>query len=105
MTYQSASPDDGKIRKTFEELTDKQLETAATCFETWRHTPFAERGAVVARAAANMHARVDEVGRPVTLEVAVPKEAPPHERRVALVPSVAANLITLGAKLPVQSSL
>jgi succinate-semialdehyde dehydrogenase/glutarate-semialdehyde dehydrogenase len=41
--------------KTFEELTDKQLEmaleTAATCFETWRHTTFAERAAVVAKAA------------------------------------------------------
>jgi acyl-CoA reductase-like NAD-dependent aldehyde dehydrogenase len=45
MAYQSVNPYDGKILKTFEELTDKQLETAletaATCFETWRHTTFA----------------------------------------------------------------
>ena len=45
MTYQSVNPYDGRILKTFEELTDKQLETAletaATCFETWRHTTFA----------------------------------------------------------------
>ena len=73
MTYQSVNPDDGKILKTFEELTDEQLETALetaeTCFETWRHTTFAERAAVVAKAAAIMRARVDEFARPVTLEM------------------------------------
>jgi len=73
MAYQSVNPYDGKILKTFEELTDKQLEmaleTAATCFETWRHTTFAERAAVVAKAAAIMRARIDEFARPVTLEM------------------------------------
>jgi succinate-semialdehyde dehydrogenase/glutarate-semialdehyde dehydrogenase len=73
MAYRSVNPYDGKILKTFEELTDKQLEkaleTAATCFETWRHTTFAERAAVVARAAAILRARVDEFARPVTLEM------------------------------------
>ena len=73
MTYQSVNPDDGKLLKTFEELTDKQLETAletaAICFETWRHKTFAERAVVVAKAAAIMHARVDEFARPVTLEM------------------------------------
>jgi succinate-semialdehyde dehydrogenase/glutarate-semialdehyde dehydrogenase len=73
MAYQSVNPYDGKILKTFEELTDKQLEmalaTAATCFETWRHTSFAERAAVVAKAAAIMRARIDEFARPVTLEM------------------------------------
>jgi len=55
MSYQSINPYDGRILKTFEELTDKQLDaaldTAATCFKTWRHTTFAERAAVVAKAA------------------------------------------------------
>jgi succinate-semialdehyde dehydrogenase/glutarate-semialdehyde dehydrogenase len=73
MTYQSVNPYDGKILKTFEELTDEQLETAlgtaATCFKTWRHTTFAERADVVAKAAAIMRARVDEFARPVTLEM------------------------------------
>jgi len=73
MAYQSVNPYDGKILKTFEELTDKQLEmaleTAATCFETWRHTTFAERAAVVAKAAAIMRARIDQFARPVTLEM------------------------------------
>jgi succinate-semialdehyde dehydrogenase/glutarate-semialdehyde dehydrogenase len=67
MAYQSINPYDGKILKTFEELTDKQLDTAiataASCFETWRQRSFAERAAVVAKAAAIMHARVDEFAR------------------------------------------
>jgi succinate-semialdehyde dehydrogenase/glutarate-semialdehyde dehydrogenase len=71
VAYQSVNPYDGKILKTFEELTDKQLEmaldTAATCFETWRHTAFAERAA--AKASAIMRARIDEFARPVTLEM------------------------------------
>ena len=73
MSYQSVNPYDGEILKTFEELTDQQvdtaIETAATCFETWRHTTFAERAAVVARAATIMRARLDEFARPVTLEM------------------------------------
>ena len=73
MAYQSVNPYDGKILKTFEELTDKQLEraleTAATCFESWRRTTFAERAAVVAKVSAIMRARIDEFARPVTLEM------------------------------------
>jgi len=73
MAYQSVNPYDGKILKTFEELTDKQLEAAlenaAACFETWRHTTFVERAAVVAKASAIMRARIDEFARPVTLEM------------------------------------
>lgn len=73
MTYQSANPYDGKILKTFEEFTDKQLEsaleTAETCFESWRHTTFTERATVVAKAAAIMRAHVNELARLVTLEM------------------------------------
>ncbi len=73
MAYQSVNPYDGKNLKTFEELTDEQLETAlqtaAKCFETWRHKTFAERAAIVAKAAAIMRARVDEFAKPVTLEM------------------------------------
>ena len=38
------------------------------------------------------------------VNVAVLKETQPHERRVALVPSVVAKLIKLGAKLHMQSA-
>ena len=37
------------------------------------------------------------------VNVAVLKETQPHERRVALVPSVTARLIKLGAELHMQS--
>ncbi len=73
MTYQSVNPYDGKTSKTFTELTDKELDTAiataATCFETWRTTSFADRAVIVAKAAAIMHANIDEYARPVTLEM------------------------------------
>ena len=73
MAYQSINPYDGKILKTFDELTDKQLETAietaATCFDTWRHTTFADRAAVVAKAAAILRSHVEQFARPVTLEM------------------------------------
>jgi len=71
--YQSVNPYDGKILKTFEELTDAQLETsistAAICFEDWRETTFVERAIVLAKAAAMMRAHIDEFARPVTLEM------------------------------------
>jgi succinate-semialdehyde dehydrogenase/glutarate-semialdehyde dehydrogenase len=73
MTYQSINPFDGKTLKTFSEITDKQLDAAiakaTACFATWGRKTFAERAAVVAKAAAIMHARVDEFARPVTLEM------------------------------------
>src|SRR3984957_3231856 len=73
MAYQSVNPYDGKILKTFEEISDEQLETAlataSTCFKTWRHRTFAERAAVVTKASAILRTRVDEFARPVTLEM------------------------------------
>ena len=73
MSYQSVNPFDGTILATFQTMSDEQLEaalaTAASCFDTWRNTSFAERAAIAARAAAIMHTRVDEFARPVTLEM------------------------------------
>lgn len=73
MAYQSINPYNGKILKTFEEFTDQQLDTAlqtaAKCFETWRHTTFAERARIVTKVAALMNAKVDELARLVTLEM------------------------------------
>ena len=72
-SYQSVNPYDGKTLETLEELTATQLEkaikTAETCFESWRHTTFAERAVVVAKAATLMRERVDEFAKPVTLEM------------------------------------
>ena len=73
MTYQSVNPYDGKTLKTFNELTDKEFEAkiaaAQACFETWRHKPYAERAAIVAKAAAILHERADEFARIMTLEM------------------------------------
>ncbi len=71
--YQSVNPSNGKIVKTFATLTDRELEerlsAAARCFETWRHTSYAERSAIVAKAAAILHAKADEFARTMTLEM------------------------------------
>jgi succinate-semialdehyde dehydrogenase / glutarate-semialdehyde dehydrogenase len=74
MAYQSINPYNGQILETFAELSDEQLEAAleraALCFEkTWRRTTFAERAAVLGRAASILRSRVDEFARPVTLEM------------------------------------
>src|ERR1035437_7659122 len=73
MSYQSVNPYNGKLLKTFKEMTNPQLEkalkTAASCFDKWRYTTFPGGAVVAAKAAAIMRARVDEFARPVTLEV------------------------------------
>lgn len=73
MSYQSVNPFDGKLLEKFEEMTDADLETAlataATCFEAWKAKSYADRAAVVAKAAALLRASVDRYARPITLEM------------------------------------
>ena len=73
MAYQSINPFDGKVLKTFDELTDQQLETslenAESCFKSWQHTNFAERATIVAKAAAIMREQIEAFARPVTQEM------------------------------------
>jgi len=73
MAYQSTNPYDGKILQTFDEISDAQLEeklqTASSCFDTWRDTSFAERSAVLARAAAILRERPQEFAELITLEM------------------------------------
>ena len=73
MTYQSINPYDGKTLKKFDELSDlqleKALETATTCFETWRHTSFSDRATIAMKAAAIMREHIEEFARPMTLEM------------------------------------
>ena len=73
MSYQSINPFNGELVKSFDEHTDQQLETAietaATCFDTWRELFYAERAVIVAKAAAIMRERAEEFARPVTLEM------------------------------------
>ena len=73
MSYQSINPFDGKILKTFETLSDSQLETklaaAAACFKTWKYKTYKERAVIVAKAAEMMKAHVDEFAKLATLEM------------------------------------
>jgi succinate-semialdehyde dehydrogenase/glutarate-semialdehyde dehydrogenase len=73
MPYQSVNPFNGKLLHTFDGLTDRELEhsiaTATAAFEVWRQTTFAERGEILTKAAAIMHARVEEFALPVTIEM------------------------------------
>lgn len=74
MTYQTTNPYDGTVVATFEELTDTQLEgklaAAFGCFENdWRHRSFAERKAVLSRAAALMRERSQALAGLITLEM------------------------------------
>jgi succinate-semialdehyde dehydrogenase/glutarate-semialdehyde dehydrogenase len=71
--YATVNPFDGKTLKTFEALTDAQLETklaaAATCYETWRHKSYAERAVIIHRAAALLHEQADAFAHTMTLEM------------------------------------
>ncbi len=74
MAYQSTNPYDGKIPKTFDEISDalleEKLKQANYCFEKkWRTKTFAERKAVLARAAAIMRERSQEFAELITLEM------------------------------------
>jgi succinate-semialdehyde dehydrogenase/glutarate-semialdehyde dehydrogenase len=73
MSYQSINPFNGKTVKTFETLSDSQLEsklaTAAACFKTWKHKTYKERAVIVAKAAELMKAHVDEFAKLATLEM------------------------------------
>jgi succinate-semialdehyde dehydrogenase/glutarate-semialdehyde dehydrogenase len=73
MAYESVNPYDGKTVKTFDEMTDSQLEkaiaTAATAYETWRQKTYAQRAVILAKASELMHARVDAFARPMTIEM------------------------------------
>jgi succinate-semialdehyde dehydrogenase/glutarate-semialdehyde dehydrogenase len=73
MTYQSVNPTDGKLLKSFDNMTDAQLEAALAaadrCYQVWKKKTYAERAAVINRAAALMRASVDEFAKLETLEM------------------------------------
>jgi succinate-semialdehyde dehydrogenase/glutarate-semialdehyde dehydrogenase len=73
MSYQSINPNDGKTLKSFEHLNKAQLEkslaTAESCFQTWKHTSYAQRATIVAKAAALMHEHFDDFAKLATLEM------------------------------------
>ena len=73
MAYQSINPNDGTLLASFETISNDRLEevlaTAEGCFQAWKHTTYAERAAIVAKAGALLHAHVDDFARLETLEM------------------------------------
>jgi succinate-semialdehyde dehydrogenase/glutarate-semialdehyde dehydrogenase len=73
MPYQSINPNNGNLLKSFEHLTPAQLEQslagAQLCYQTWKHRSYAERAVVLNKAAALLHANVDDFAKLETLEM------------------------------------
>lgn len=70
---QTTNPYHNKVVKTFDELTDAQLErkiaTAHKAFQSWRDTPVKERAALLKKVAALMRKRKKELAALITLEM------------------------------------
>jgi succinate-semialdehyde dehydrogenase/glutarate-semialdehyde dehydrogenase len=73
MTYQSINPFNGKTVKTFQEISDKELETAIataeTSYKSWKKKSFAERAKIIAKAGELLNSRVDEFAKIMTMEM------------------------------------
>lgn len=73
MAYQSINPTDGKLLMSFEHMSTAELETALVaadqCAKSWKLTPYAERAAVLNKAAALLQAQVDDFAKLATLEM------------------------------------
>jgi succinate-semialdehyde dehydrogenase/glutarate-semialdehyde dehydrogenase len=73
MTYASVNPFDNKLFKSFDEVTDKQLEEkialATACFATWKQTSYAERAKIVQKAAKLLEEQADHFAHIMTLEM------------------------------------
>ena len=73
MTYQSVNPHTGKVLKDFAPLSDADLETsigaAEHAFQNWKHMHYADRAAILHKAAKLLHAHVDDFARLETLEM------------------------------------
>ncbi|CAM3430672.1 NAD-dependent aldehyde dehydrogenase [Flavobacterium longum] len=70
---QTTNPYNNKVVKTFDELTDQQLErkisNAHKAFQSWRETPIKERAALLKKVAGLMRKRKKELAGLITLEM------------------------------------
>jgi succinate-semialdehyde dehydrogenase/glutarate-semialdehyde dehydrogenase len=73
MTYQSVNPFDNKLVRSFDEITDRQLEqkmvTATACFESWKHTSYANRAKIILRASVLLHDQAEHFAQIMTMEM------------------------------------
>jgi succinate-semialdehyde dehydrogenase/glutarate-semialdehyde dehydrogenase len=73
MAIATINPATGKVEKTFEPLSDAQIEvklqTAADTFARYRHVPFAERARMMLKAAEILEKEKENFGRVMTTEM------------------------------------
>ncbi len=73
MTYRSVNPYNGKLFKTYPDLSDVQLEqaiaAAETTYRSWKLLSYAERGVIVAKAARLLRERADGFAQLETTEM------------------------------------
>jgi succinate-semialdehyde dehydrogenase/glutarate-semialdehyde dehydrogenase len=73
MAYQSINPFDNRLVKSFDEITNEELEqklaAAATCFETWKHASYAQRANVITRASVLLHEQAEHFAQIMTMEM------------------------------------
>jgi succinate-semialdehyde dehydrogenase/glutarate-semialdehyde dehydrogenase len=73
MTYQSFNPFTGTLIENFSDISDADFELklmmAQSCFESWRHTSFAERAVILNKAAALLEQRIDVLASTMTSEM------------------------------------
>ena len=73
MAYTTINPYNGELLAQFDTLTAEQLEhklaAAAQCYATWKHTTYAQRASIIAKAGELMHQRFDALARKITLEM------------------------------------
>ncbi|RTY78086.1 NAD-dependent succinate-semialdehyde dehydrogenase [Pseudomonas veronii] len=73
MAYTTIKPYNGELLAQFDTLTAEQLEhklaAAAQCYATWKHTTYAQRASIIAKAGELMHQRFDALARKITLEM------------------------------------
>jgi succinate-semialdehyde dehydrogenase/glutarate-semialdehyde dehydrogenase len=79
MAIATVNPATGELVKSFEPLTEAQMEEklkrAASAFRKYRHTPFAERAHMMLQAAELLEKEKDECARLMTLEMGKPIKA------------------------------
>ncbi len=72
-TMASVNPANGEVLAKFEEISDPEVEArlarAVQTFRTWRRRPFAERAALLVRAAGALEGRKEHWARTMTLEM------------------------------------
>jgi succinate-semialdehyde dehydrogenase / glutarate-semialdehyde dehydrogenase len=73
MAYETINPYNGERVKKFVEHTDAEVETAIAkaqaCFTAWKKTTFAERSAILSKAAHLLRRHTEKLARLITLEM------------------------------------